>query len=103
MTPPKILLFVTALAVGTCWPLQVAAQGDERVLIGLDRVVEGGGERRGGGLHKEGGGRGGGGTSGPVRDDDAPNVVTTKSRGQRVWAGAAGVFGGQLRRWRLVV
>jgi hypothetical protein len=27
MTQPKILLFVTALAVGTCWPLQVAAQG----------------------------------------------------------------------------
>ena len=27
MTPPKMLLCVTALAVGTCWPLQVAAQG----------------------------------------------------------------------------
>ena len=27
MTPPKVLLFVTALTVGTCWPLQVAAQG----------------------------------------------------------------------------
>ena len=27
MTPPKVLLFMTALAVGTCWPLQMAAQG----------------------------------------------------------------------------
>ena len=27
MTPPKVLLFVTALAVGMCWPLQAAAQG----------------------------------------------------------------------------
>lgn len=30
MTPPRVLLFVTALAVGTCWPLQVAAQGAAR-------------------------------------------------------------------------
>jgi len=27
MTPPRILVFVTILTVGTCWPLQVAAQG----------------------------------------------------------------------------
>ena len=27
MTPTRALLFVTALAVGTCWPLQIAAQG----------------------------------------------------------------------------
>lgn len=27
MTPARALLFVTALAVGTCWPLQIAAQG----------------------------------------------------------------------------
>jgi len=27
MTPPKVLLFVTALTVGMCWPLPAAAQG----------------------------------------------------------------------------
>ena len=27
MTGPRVLLFVTALAVGTSWPLQVMAQG----------------------------------------------------------------------------
>ncbi|MDA1186018.1 MAG: DUF5777 family beta-barrel protein [Acidobacteria bacterium] len=30
MTPSRVLLFVTALAVGSCWPLHVAAQGAAR-------------------------------------------------------------------------
>ena len=36
MTPPKGLLFLTALAVGACWPLEVAAQGAAPAAQGED-------------------------------------------------------------------